>query len=80
MRELKPYVKKHPSLVITENGAKWVLLSEFQAIEEVETALYSALERLERNAQCIFAKVPVRDWEETLAEANAALDKARNRW
>lgn len=38
-------------------------------------SLRSALERLRRNAQRIFDKVPVRDWAETLAEADAVLEE-----
>lgn len=39
-----------------------------------QTQLYLALQRLRTNAQRIFDKVPVRDWAETLAEADAALE------
>ena len=35
--------------------------------------LRDALERLRKNAARIFDKVPVRDWAETLAEADRAL-------
>lgn len=45
------------------------LLAAHARIEE----LTSALERLRANAQRIFDKVPVKDWDETLAEADAAL-------
>jgi hypothetical protein len=51
--------------------------SQLAVKDAVIAELRSALERLRTNAKYIFDKKPVRDWAETLAEADAALENTK---
>lgn len=55
----------------------YVEFSDFQKRDELVRELVEALERLRNNARNIFLKHTVRDWAETLAEADAVLAKAK---
>ena len=67
-----------PLAVVLEQRDR-ALANEASALEAAEAArienirLRSGLERLLANAEHIFDKQPVRDWDETLHEARAAL-------
>jgi hypothetical protein len=62
---------QRPSLV-WEKG-HWIEYANYLETELMHTK--RALDRMRNNAQHIFDKLPVRDWDETLAEADAVLNR-----